>query len=120
MAFTDFAKKLLMDTEHFDANNKFVALASGASGSESELSGHGYTRGTWLTSNMTISNSGVVTGAAFTIYQANDGSAVQAVAVALFDSASGGNQLTTWERISSPPAAPVLGQNVNITPTLTP
>ena len=116
MAWTDYMKKRLMDTEAFNASDKYIALAT----SSTELSGHGYQRGRWRTSNMNVSAAGVVTGARFEIYSATDGSAQRATRIAVFDAASGGNMILGWENISSPPAAPTQGQAVNVTPSVTP
>ena len=121
MAFTDFMKNLLMDDEQFDASSKWVALGRGANAnSVTELSGNGYGRGEWDTDNMAVAADGGVTGDAFTVYTASGSSAVQAQFAALFDSETGGNRLTDWESISSPPAAPADGQAVRITPSVTP
>lgn len=118
--FTDFAKNSLMATEEFDANDKYVALGTESAGTVTELTGHGYSRGAWLTGNMTVAATGVVTGSQFTIYTATDGDAVQATRTAIFDAATAGNQITEWETIANPPAPPANGRSVNITPRLVP
>ena len=88
---------------------------------DTELSGHGYARASISTAQMTVSSAGVITGPSnHEIYTANDGSAQQAQQVALYDAASGGNQLLSPEAITSPPAAPVNGQAFRLTLTLNP
>ena len=103
MAFTDFAKKLFMETESFDAGDKYIALGTFANGTVTELSGSGYKRGTWLTTNMRAADNGNVTGDAFVIYTATDSNATQATRTAIFDTLTGGNQVTEWETINNPP-----------------
>ena len=118
MSFTNYAKELLMKTEHFIKNSKYIALHGSG---DTELSGNGYSRKAVTTSQMTVANTGVVTFPTnLTIYTANSNSAVQALKVSIYDAATGGNQLLTAEAISSPPAAPGNGQSFQISLTLTP
>ena len=116
MAWTNYAKNALMDTEQFDANSKYIALAVGGT----ELTGSGYSRAEWTTAQMTIANDGTITGPEITIYTASGASAVQATQTGIFDAATTGNQWLEWETITSPPAAPVDGQDFRLTPTVTP
>ena len=117
MAWTDYAKNALMGTEQFDANSKYIALAVGGT----ELTGSGYSRAEWITGDMTIANDGTITGPEITVYTASGASAVQATQVGIFGTATGtADQWLAWETITSPPAAPVDGQDFRLTPTVTP
>ena len=88
---------------------------------DTELAGHGYARAAITTAQMTVSNAGVITGPTnHPIYTANDATAQRAMRVALYDAASGGNELAEPEAITSPPAAPVDGQEFRLTLTLNP
>ena len=120
MAFTDYAKKRLMETESFDAADKYIALGVGTPNNPTELSGHGYSRGRWRTSNMSAAADGTVSGSQIVVYTANDGLAQQATVSAIYDRATGGNQIVEWESFSNPPEAPLNGQEVLLTPSVTP
>ena len=117
MAFTNEGLAEVMESGLASAT-RYIALFSDAS---TQLSGHGYARASITTAQMSVSNAGVITGPTnHEIYTADDASAVQATHVALYDAATGGNQLLEPEAITSPPIAPVNGQAFRLTLTINP
>ena len=109
MAFTLQGK--LIAANAFIANTKYVALLIGTT----ELTGHGYQRGTWATSAMVVADATAIisNNANISIYTPNDDSAQDATHVAFYDALSGGNKLTEEVAFADIPA-PVSGQEVRI------
>ena len=110
MPWTDHYKGLIA-TEHFNSVGRYVAL--GISGAE--IAGHGYSRKAWLPSQMnasSVSGGSITNSAILEVFTATDATAQDATQVAIFDSLSGGQQLTTWQNLSSNVAAPVNGQGI--------
>lgn len=109
MAWTTYFKNQVA-ANVFQNSTKYVGLAIDGT----ELTGHGYSRGAWITSAMTLANdTSVITNNDIVIaYTPTDSSAQDADEFAIFDAASGGNQLTEWEDLTSDVAAPELGQSL--------
>ena len=118
MAFTDRGFQQAMSVG-IDSTTRYISLHLN---NDNELSGHGYARKSISPSQMTVSNSGVITGPAnFQLYIASDDAAQRAQKLAIYDASTGGNQLVEPETISSPiPAAPTNGQALQMTITLSP
>lgn len=116
MALTDMGKRAAMKGGLF-SSTRYIALLSS---STTELSGHGYSRAALTAAQASVANNGNITGPAnHPIYTADDDSAEQATHVAIYDAATGGNQLVTPGAITSPPAAPVNGQQFRLSLTVT-
>ena len=117
MALTNAGKVDAM--EGITSSTTYVSLHLS---NDNELNGHGYSRAAIQSNQWTISNAGVATGPAdLEVYTANDGSAQAAAKCALYDAASGGNQLFGPEALTgNVPGAPANGQAFRITLTLNP
>ena len=109
MALTNAGKNFIVQKAIVD-QTIYVALAVDGT----ELSGHGYSRLAWGTGakNLNTTDNRAVSSADLTIYTATDGSAQDANQAAYFDAATGGNQLTTWQNLTTDVAAPNNGQPV--------
>ena len=118
MAWTDLGKAKVMD-EGIDGATRYVSLHLT---DDTELSGHGYARKAVSTGDITVSATDGTTTLPtnLSIYTANDGSAQRAQKVGLYNSSSGADQLLEPEAITSPPAAPISGQELQLTITITP
>ena len=87
----------------------------------SELAGHGYRRKALTPDQMSVSETGVITGPQnLEIYQASDNGAQRAIKLSLYDAQAGGNQLYTPENLNPAPQAPGNGQAFRCTITLNP
>ena len=117
MAFTDRGKQQAMSVGIASATRYIsLHLADGT-----ELNGHGYSRAAITTAQMTVNAAGVITGPAnHPVYTANDGAAQRAIQLGLYASSAGADQLMGPENITSPPAAPVNGQEFRINLTINP
>ena len=109
MAWTTYFKNQVAANE-FQDSTKYVGLAIDGT----ELTGNGYARAAWLTTEMTLANdTSVITNSAIIVaYTPTTDSAQDADEFAIFDAVSGGNQLTDWEDLTSDVAAPELGQRI--------
>ena len=86
-----------------------------------ELSGHGYARKAITAAQMSVSNAGVITGPAnLELWTASDGSAQDPDQWAVYDAATGGNQIYEPEDFGTDVSAPANGQAVRLTPTMNP
>ena len=116
MALTNEGKRQSM--LGLTSDTRYISLHTA---DNTELSGNGYARAAITSSQMSVAANGRVTGPAnHPVYTANTDTAIQAVKLALYDAATGGNQLLEPENITSPPPAPVNGQQVQITMAITP
>ena len=117
MAWTNRGKRYLME-DGLEGATRHISLhlASGV-----ELTGHGYSRKAVTAAQMTVAATGVVSFPAdFEIYTASDASAQDADQWALYDAATGGNQILEPEDLTTDVAAPANGQALQLTATITP
>ena len=109
MAWTVNGKLVMANA--FVGTIKYIALFIG----NVELSGHGYTRGSVVPASMSVNNSTarITVGSAINIYTPTDASAQDATHIAIYDSATGGNQLLEPTQFTDIPA-PQQGQTVQV------
>lgn len=120
MALTNRGKRYAMEVGIFpdDDTDRYISLHLS---DDTELSGHGYARKSINHSQLTVAATGVATGPTnLEIYTASDASAQDADKFALYDAATGGNQIFEPETFSTDVGAPANGQTVRLTPTFTP
>lgn len=118
MAFTDTGKVEAM--KGIAALDRYVSLHLS---NDTELSGHGYSRKAVSAAVLqaAIGSDGQISLSNVDVYTATDGSAQDADKVALYDAATGGNQLMEPETLTTDVGAPALGQTFRLTTlTLTP
>lgn len=119
MPFTAAEKKRLVDGTGLTDTTLYIALGIGTT----ELTGHGYGRGSSTAANNTSNAAGVVTIAAGQeIYTPNDNAAQDSTHMRIYRSSSGGDTdaVTDWVAHNDI-AAPANGQAVNTgTVTITP
>ena len=115
--FSDKGKELAM--EGIAAATRYISFhLSGGT----ELSGHGYARKSITAAQMSVSSAGVLTGPAdLECWTASDGSAQNPDQWNLYTALTGGDAILDGpEDLSTDVAAPVNGQAVTLSITLTP
>ena len=117
MAWTNRGKRYLMEVGLKGATPHITLhVASGT-----ELNGHGYSRKAATPAQISVAADGTVSFPAdFEIYTASDASAQDADQWALYDAATGGNQILEPEDLTTDVAAPANGQALQLTATITP